>query len=630
MPEPVKWRGNRRQEFTAWLASELHNTLADRQKLIRQWAMWIEQYDSPRRGPGDFPYPGASNEEMPLTGMHFEPVLANFMQSIHAPNNLWTATALQSGFVDLANPTTEFLAVVEKRFLKMRDVNQRAFPDLALLGTCAYQNTWWFDRRKMQGYDETADKIVSKVRLIDQPIARHIPLPDFVWPANAWDIDPDALVAPARWVGHRFKLTANELRARAKGQQPWLPNYDPQATQAILDRESQDSEPVQDKIREGDQLRPSVDRKIELYEICARYDADDDGIDEDIMVIWHQRSGTVLRAIHNPFWHGKWPYEVAQYIKTFSLLGKGIASMNEYAQAVASRLLNCQVDNALLANTKVYAGPEGYEYMGPGTTVYPGKYFPLRPGEQLTSIGMSDIYPSTFALLSQLQEWAEARTSVSELRTGNVSGLPSRTPATTVLSLLQEGNKKFDMIMGNLRSGALANIGKRTLQMIAQRHQQGSTRWEQLARDTLGDDADAVVQVLSLEQAAIEEGFGIDVTATSGQVNREVQKQNLVGLAQFYAQAGAQLIQLVQMIGDQQLMMRTALGIYSGGRELMMRLLEAYEIQNPERYVPPPLGPEMQQQAGMGAQPQIRTQFPPGAPGAGISPEQLGALLGIG
>jgi len=399
---------------------------------------------------------------------------------------------------------------------------------------------------------------------------------------------------------------------------------------ATLDRESQDSEPVQDKIREGDQLRPSVDRKIELYEICARYDADDDGIDEDIMVIWHQRSGTVLRAIHNPFWHGKWPYEVAQYIKTFSLLGKGIASMNEYAQAVASRLLNCQVDNALLANTKVYAGPEGYEYMGPGTTVYPGKYFPLRPGEQLTSIGMSDIYPSTFALLSQLQEWAEARTSVSELRTGNVSGLPSRTPATTVLSLLQEGNKKFDMIMGNLRSGALANIGKRTLQMIAQRHQQGSTRWEKLARDTLGDDADAVVQVLSLEQAAIEEGFGIDVTATSGQVNREVQKQNLVGLAQFYAQAGAQLIQLVQMIGDQQLMMRTALGIYSGGRELMMRLLEAYEIQNPERYVPPPLGPEMQQQAGMGAQPQIRTQFPPGAPGAGISPEQLGALLGIG
>jgi hypothetical protein len=628
VPDQVKWKGDAKARFERWLSTELHNTLADRQGLNRQWANYIQQYDAPRVGPGEFPYPGASNEEMPLTGMHFEPVLANIMQSIHAPSNLWTAIALQSDFVENANPTTEYLSVVEKRYIKMREVNQRAFPDLILLGTCAYQNTWWFDRRKMQGYDTTTGTIASKVRLIDQPIVRHIPLPDFIWPANSWDIDPDAMVAPARWCGHRFKLTENELRARSKGQQPWLPNYDKKATDDILKREFQEEEIVEKEIRERDTLRPSLDQKIELYAITARYDTDEDGIDEDVLVIWHQRSGTILRAIHNPFWHGKWEYEVAQYIKTFSLLGKGIANMNEYAQAIGSRLLNAQVDNALLANTRVYGVPEGYEHMGPGTPMYPGKTFPLRPGEDIKAIGTADIYPSTFALLQQLKEWAETRTSVSELRTGNVSGLPSRTPATTVLSLLQEGNKKFDMIMGNLRSGALANIGKRTLQMIAQRHQQGATKWEQLARDTLGEtDAEAVIAVLNMEQAAIEEGFGIDVTATSGQVNREVQKQNLVGLAQFYGQAGAQLLQLVQMIGDQNLVMQTALGIYSGGRELMMRLLEAYEIQNPERYVPPPLSQEQQAQAGAGLQPGLQSQFPPQA--GGIDP-QIAQLLGIG
>ena len=89
---------------------------------------------------------------------------------------------------------------------------------------------------------------------------------------------------------------------------------------------------------------------------------DDDGIDEDIVVIWHQPTANVLQATHNFWHHGKRLYEVQQYIQTFSLLGKGIAAMNEYAQAVASRLLNAQVDNALLANTRMYGIPEGMNF----------------------------------------------------------------------------------------------------------------------------------------------------------------------------------------------------------------------------------------------------------------------------
>jgi hypothetical protein len=191
---------------------------------------------------------------------------------------------------------------------------------------------------------------------------------------------------------------------------------------------------------------------------------------------------------------------------------------------------------------------------------------------------------------------------------------------------MQEGNKKFDMIMSNLRDGALSNIGKRTLQMLAQRHQQGDTKWATLARDTMGTDAEAVIAVLDMEQAAIEDGLGLEVTATSGTVNKEVNKQNLIGLAQFYGQAGAQLIQLQQLTGDQQAMAQTANGLYAGGLELMKRLFEAFEIQNPERYLPPT--PQQGQQQGQQGAPQ---QGPGGLPQqGGLGPQQLGQLLGLG
>jgi hypothetical protein len=156
-----------------------------------------------------------------------------------------------------------------------------------------------------------------------------------------------------------------------------------------------------------------------------------------------------------------------------------------------------------------------------------------------------------------------------------------------VLSLLNEGNKKFDMILGNLRNGALASIGKRTLQMVAQRHQSGDPKWAQLATDMLGDDAQAVISVLDLDTTTIDEGLGIEVTSTSSQVNKEVEKQNLIGLMQFMSTAYPQLIQAAQMIGDQNLMIQAASASYFGGSELLKRLLEAFDIQNPERYLPP-------------------------------------------
>jgi len=62
----------------------------------------------------------------------------------------------------------------------------------------------------------------------------------------------------------------------------------------------------------------------------------------------------------------------------------------------------------------------------------------------------------------------EQRTGVSELRQGDVANLPSRTPASTVMSVLSEGKKKFDMVLANLREEAMGKIGQHILQNLVQ------------------------------------------------------------------------------------------------------------------------------------------------------------------
>ena len=631
MPESVKWSRGRKAEFSSWLQSELFNTLGDRGTLETQWARQIQQYDAPRRGSADFPFPGASNEEVPLTAMHSEPVIANEMQALHATKNFWSVIDLSGEYTDRVNPLSEYLQIIDNLYLKMRSVNRRAIPEQVILGTAVWHPTWVWNQKKIRKYDEDG-KVVPTVVIEDRPVVRHINLGDFLWPANAWDLDPDAATAPAQWCGHRFKVTENKLRQMGKGQAPFMPNFDPDVLRDVLDRETQEETQPQAEVRATDNYRPSRDFKIELFRIEARFDVDGDGIDEDIIVIFHYKTASILQAIHNPWDHGKRLYEVEQYIQTFSLLGKGIASMNEWAQAVISKLLNAQVDNAVLANTRMFGIPEGYSHYKSGEPIYPGKVWPLAQGEQIQEVKLSDAYDSMFEIMGAVQQMAESHTSVSELRTGNISGLPSRTPATTVLSMLAEGNKKFDMILSNMRTGAMANIGKRVIQMIAQRHQQGSPQWAQLATRKLGaEDAAAVISILDDPAATIEEGLGFEITTTSSQVNKEVEKQNMIGLGQFYGQSAAQLIQAAQMTQDQQLMVSTAMGFYSGGIELMKRIFEAYDIQNPERYLP------QQPQQGQQQQGQQQPAVQPGPMGGRFGPSpfaagapQLGALLGLG
>ena len=614
--EQVKWGPGRKRAFEQWITNEIAQTQGDRTRLERKWKDLILRLRARVIGSGtsDVPFVGASALEYPLASIHFEPVYADLMQTLHIPKNFWSITPIRADKVDGAKPFQEFLGIVEREELGMRQVNERALMDLVGLGTAVFKDYILHDRKTVRDYDDSGE-IVKKTKLNFRPQVRHVPLQDFWIPAYAWRINPDE-PGGAPWISHWFELTKSQFRQRTKAEAPYLPDYDPQAAERVMLGEKDQPETVKALIRREDEYVPWQDRKIALHEVWARFDADGDGTDEDLTVVWHQDSGAMLRATYSPFLHGERPFEAVPYIPGFGFYGVGVVEADEWAQLAMTRLLNAAIDNTLVANSRMYSAPLGTN-ISPDEPIHSGKIWLLGAGEQIGEIRMGEVYPSMFQLMDRFMQWSEQRTGVSELRQGNISNLPGRTPASTVMSVLSEGNKKFDMVLAALRE-SYARIGRRVMKNLIQISKTDS-RYKGLAVQTLGEtDGLKVVEILSGAINDIEEIYGVSVTATSSQTNKEVEKQSMTGLAQMFAQMDPTLIQYAQALsqikGDPNILISTIESAYTGQIELKTRILEAFDIKNSDEFVPAVALQAQAAQMGAGGMAGAPGGVPPMAP----------------
>ena len=634
--QPIKFKSGQKDAFVSWLTDELLNTTADRGALDRKWANAIVQWNAEiPKGTSEWPWPGAPDVEMPLTAIHSDPVYADLSQTLAAPADYWTPQARRPDRTQHVNAVREGLTALNRRYLKMKRVNARALMDQVILGTTVYKNHWNASRIPRQDYlpDGSIGKIV---RRISHPVVEHVPLQRFYFPANAWDLDPDA-PGGAQWKAQEFFKRPSELRAWAQGDS-LLPGFDRDALEAVLKYEEDRGENVVDNtVREEARYTPFQNRKIRLFEVWARYDVDDNGFDEDVVVVFHLESRRLLRVLHNPFMHGRDPFHVCRYLPSFGIYGKGMAEIDEWAQDTATTLLNAQLHNVLLANTRMYSAPLGSNIQ-PGEAIYPGKIWLTGPDEKVSEIRLGEVYPSIFNSLAQVIQFADTRTGVNDLRQGSMAGMPSRTPATSMLSILREGNKRFDMILANTRD-VHGEMGLRTLQNVAQYMRDDPLTWQTFFQQALGpQDAAFMLEVLSGSVASIEESFGVEITATSAQVNKEVEKQSFIGLMQIVGQIGGQLVQVAQLIMQSPPgtpVYETGAAMFTGGVQLLKQLLERFDIQNPAEYlgnleaIAASLSAQSQGQVpggpaammGMTAQ----GQFPPQMLDSG----QMGGLLGF-
>jgi hypothetical protein len=650
---PANPRG-RKADFVDHIDAELTEAIGVHDGLVSQWIKWLDLYRAPARQPErNIPYENASNFMLPTIATDADQLFAKFMQSLHATENIWVTHALNERWVEAAKPLQDFLTWLDHNVLKMYDVNKRVVGEMVKLGTGIYKHGWAYEKRSVWIYDSRGKAIKSE-KIRGAPFVDHVRLADFVFPASAYATDPD-VQGGAPWVAERMRVHVDRLRWMAESSSPYLPNIDKDSLNAVIKFEETGvtdwDQAVQsadyDKRSSGAGLDFDTDskprhvsggqpspakllREIELWEVHARFPTQGNDSQDDVIGWYHKPTRRLIRGVYNYYRHGKRPYEVVRYFPGDGFYGIGVCEQTEVFQLMDSDLFNFTWDNVLLANSRMVVAQAGTN-IAPGEPFYPNKVW-IVDGDIRSSFGvfpMADIYQSLPQLTDGILARKERRNGIGDLQLGNMQSLPSRTPATTTLSLLQEGARRPDLTLKDMRYAGLSTVGLRTLQncqqFMASPVDVGGKHLLKLALDMLGQpEGSEVAEKILMPLESVDYGVGCSITAVSGSKNKETAKQDYLALMQVSGQVSQQIL------GYAQIAMQfpgTPLGQLAESAieaqlELGKRLLEQYDITNIDRIIP-----ETPPESSAFQAPAIPAGLPVGSQ-LGVSGGASGNLLG--
>lgn len=613
---PSNPRG-RKLDFIDNIDHELTEAIGVHDGLVKQWVKWLDLYRAPVKQPErNIPYEGAANYMLPVIATDADQLYAKFIQTIHAADNIWTIRALNERWTDAAKPMQDLLTWMDGAILKMYSVNKRAVSEMVKLGTAIYKTGWHYERRPIWTYDE-AGRAIKAEKISGRPFVDHVRLADFVFPPSAYAIDPDSQ-GGAPWVAERIRIPVDRLRWMAESQSPLLPTIDKDVLNLIIKFEEANVTEWDAAVQSADyekggrgsdfdsegpahvsggQPAPSrLLREIELWEVHARFPTQSSNSQDDIIAWYHRPTRSLVRNVYQYYHHGRRPYEVVRFFPGDGFYGIGICEQTEMFQLTQSDLFNFNWDNVLLANSRMVVAQAGTN-IAPGESFYPNKVW-IVDGDVRSSFGvfpMADIYQSLPQLQQTVQAFKERRNGIGDLQIGNMQSLPSRTPATTTLSLLQEGARRPDLTIKDMRYEGLSTVGLRVLQIcqqfMASPVDVGGQRLLQIAADMLGTPEGALaVQKLVTPMENAEFGLGVSITATSGSANKETERQNYLALLQLAGQLAPQFIELMSVAMQAQgtPIAEVALNSAMGLQELYTRLLEQYDIRNADEITPLP------------------------------------------
>ena len=543
---------------------------------------------------------------VPLVGITVDSIVARIINTIFAVQPFWSAQALIKDLEPVVNPLQDFMEWSRVNELDMYAETRSWIVEVVKHGW-AYLKVYWesFTQRTFsiqQGAARPTDKIVRR------PQVKHVLLADIVCQAGIEDE-----LGQAEWLAHRIRLTDGQLRWRKHDRV-----YDD--VDKMLAHKAEMT-PMEEKVLENklekEAPRPR-DKLNTIYEIYADLPLGGSDLPVPVMITYHHETRTIARCVYNPDVMGKRPFKKGKFIdREGKRDGIGISRQLALLQDEISTLHNQQVDNATLANTRFFIGRRGV--VRNGTKVWPGRFLTVPdPSRDVITLPMADVYPSIRQLETSCLAYAERRSGVADYQLGRESNvMGNRATATGTLALIQEGNRRFDLNVRDVRQ-CLGDVGKALLLLNAQFRPSG------MAFFVKGQDGELVEKVFNLPDEFLADGIGMELTASTATINREIEKQGLLAMMGTLTQYYQQLIQIGGMAVNPQTpppIQQMALQMADGARYLMSMIVQTYEIRAVDTLLPPSLADQLEADAN------AHPQQPPGPPG-GPQPNTNGAGVG--
>ena len=512
-----------------------------------------------------FPWPGASNFVASLIRIAGDAIKARIVNSLLGPKPFWLVSATSEGFVPFAKPWERFLEWAVASDLDLAQQVEMIVDQTVYLGKCPTKVCWIETVKPVKTYDRRTREIVTEVRTTrDQPIIIPILLENWLEP---WGTE-DSIEKP--WNSHRVFLRAGDIKEAEK--LGYLKN-----SQDIISSMLTRLPTNMQELTELHKLVWAETQVATLYETQVSFDINEDGFREDLVVLWHYDTGKPLSVKYNFFFHGNRPLHMFFYIRGSDdrSSGDGMCQLLYPIQDSLSTFINQRTDNITIANTRYWKGKKN-SGLKKGEQVWPGRMFLLDdPTNDLIADKLGDVSPASFTHESILRDYGERLSGISDPQLGREFDNP-RVAATTTLSILQEGNRRFDMVIKLMR-GEFGKIGLRISQLYQQF--QPRVRLEEILSP---EDEVYVRQLLDMNPYDIEKNFVIQINTSTATSNKETQRQGLLALFNlitgFYSQVNSVGLQVIANPQVPEAVKNMIIEMATASHSILKEIVQSYDI----------------------------------------------------
>lgn len=619
-----------RKELGQQIVDDWDDDNLDRQQWLDDLPKWLDAYQG-RPVKKDKPWKDASNLFVPVTATAIDAIHPRLMAALFKPTPICSFKAQEPSDVDLARKNEMFLDYAAREECNLFPLADRFILGTLINGIQVVKVTWEVKTRnvrdrhvyardvdpltaiqevlsKEQAYADAIEKLsdeeyevaIGKNKIVieveqknDQfivitereEVVRDAPIIDIVKPEDiAFPSDTPYDLQKAERTTHRYWLTMDQIKGNVKTKSFRCSDDDLEKLElmASADIDADDDTILVKQARESitggqETYKEAGPAKVELLEAYTRYDINDDGYDEEIIVTVPKKCPDILLRVNrleDVYRHGMRPF-VLFYLNPVSdsVWAQGIPQMVQGLQEEINVIHNQRVDGGTLNNQ-----PFGWYQPGAGIKnermpIVPGFLNPVQDVNQVKMHQPGNYHAWGFQEEAQLHTLFERRTKVSDItigRAGESQGA-ART-ATGVNALNQQQATGFDIYIRRIQEG-----WKQLLQQLLALYKQYMPAGK-FVRIT-GTFSDPTY-VISKED--LSDKMDMIFTGNSLSTDREVERNTTTFLAQ-------------SVMNPQILMFLMQLGIMQppGVAEWFRHLMTVFDVPNYERILSVPEMPKI-------------------------------------
>ena len=438
VPEPINL-GEREQELVNKIISLYSQTISSRfyQDKLKEWTECHELYLS-KVPQTNFPWENASNLDLGIVEMVVDNLKARFKLSTIGAKPMFNVIpttpqgeALKDWIADNMNFILDNDIDIEK---KIDEITQNTVE----YGTCIVKIYWTKEIKETRQYTINEDGFATaelRKQIEEKGELAVLDLVDVIVPEGA---GKDIQKLP--WIFHRIWYSLDELKKKVE-----IGFYKKEKIEtieaALRDTKLNQAKTPEEKIQVITKL---PEEKVEILECYMRYDANNDGLEEECIFWICPSTNTYLKGhyLRDIFFNGKRPFYRFVYKDTGSFYGRGVPQILKPYREAINNIFNFAVNCAYLQIL-----PWGFYRIG---SSFKPEEVKLAPGVMIPVDDINDVritsFPQTATLgegiVMLLMSFVERQTGISSPHMGKE--FPTRKTATEVRTIISEGNIKHE------------------------------------------------------------------------------------------------------------------------------------------------------------------------------------------